>query len=128
MTTQETKAVDAKKEHGELMVAVATSIFIGIFSIFLDPNALKVFQISDNLTIVGYIILWGVMGIVAICLMNDGLKRIGRARTSERKAFLCVPDTNSLNTTAQDSALYIQINHGNTHISISLQQEQGENK
>ncbi len=128
MTAQESKTVDTKKEHGELMVAVATSIFIGIFSIFLDPNALKVFQISDILTIVGYIILWGVMGIVAICLMNDGLKRIGRARTSECKAFLCVPDTNSLDTTAQDSAINIQINHGNTHISISLQREQGENK
>lgn len=119
MPTEKLNSDHAKEKHGELMITVAASIFIGIFSVLFDPSALKAIENSNQSTFVGYLILWGVMGAAAISLMNEGLKRIDRAH-SNREPLIPLPMPNMERTPDDGNGLNIAINHGNTQITISI--------
>ena len=119
MSTEKLTSDHAKEKHGELMVAVATSILIGIFSALFGSVALKVIENSDQPAFLRYLILLGVGSTVAVYLMIEGLKRIDRARNN-REPSISLQAPHIAKAPDGGNGLNIAINHGNTQITICI--------
>lgn len=119
MPDEKLKSDHAKEKHGELMIAVAASIFIAVFSELLGPVTLSVVNNAYQPNFGLHLGILGVCGIAAISLMNKGLKRIDRTRINrEPLIFLPKPSIEIMSDGGSD--LNIAINHGNTQITIRL--------
>lgn len=121
MSIEKLKLIIANNEHGELMVVVATAIFINIFSVFTEPESWQEIMSWSNPIFSGYILVSGLLGVLGVLLMKEGLKRMSYSRSNrEYPQSSLVP--NAAITPDDGKELNIVINRGGTQISIRIGQ------
>jgi len=104
------------------MIAIATSIFIGIFAAILDPTSLQTLLTLDISFFVCYISLYALMGMLGICLMNEGLRRFyTRSSSASVTPSTAAATTTNEETSDTENKLNVTINHGNTQIAIQIE-------
>lgn|GEM_PF-2395525 len=117
MNLDNLKTAFAKERHAEFMIASGGAILIAVMVSLLDPETLKLLDLSGPIPgALARVIFWGVSILSGTYLIYKGLNRIDRERSASyppHAAPTIFPDATN--------PLSIQITHGNTQISIHIQ-------
>lgn len=122
MNLDSLKNTFTKERHGELMIGSGGAILIAVMASLLDPETLKLLDAPAPIpSQLAKVLVWSAAILGGAYLIFKGLNRIDQARAAnnaQHNAPLPIgipPDT--------ANSLTIQIQHGNTHISINIQPE-----
>lgn len=119
MNLDNLKTAFAKERHAELMIGAGGATLVAVMASILDPDTLKLLDTPEP--ILGKVLIWGAAILGGFYLIYKGLNRIDE----ERAAIKSQSDTAKPPTAASRTSnpLAIQIQHGNTLISINIQPE-----
>lgn len=122
MNLEKLKTAFAKERHAELMIGSGGAILIVVMTSILDPETLKLLDAPAPIpSQLAKVLLWGAATLGGSFLIYKGLNRIDAERAASKVQNNTSMPVGIPSDTA--SPLAIQIQHGNTNISIYIQSE-----
>lgn len=122
MNLDNLKTAFAKERHGELMIGSGGAILVAAMASILDPETLELLDATEPIpSQLGKVLIWSTAILGGALLIYKGLNRIDQERAenkAQHNAALPIATPPSI-----ANPLNIQIQHGNTHISINIQPE-----
>lgn len=120
MNLDNLKSAVANERHAELIIGSGGAILIAVMASLLDPETLKLLDTPGPIP-VQQVLIWIAAILGGLILIYKGLNRIDQERAANKQLHIpSLPISTPLNAA---NPLTIQIQHGNTHISISIQPE-----
>lgn len=127
MNLNDLKTAFTRERHAELMIASGGAILVAVMASILDPETLKIFDAPGLMPgLFAKVIVWAVVILGGAYLILKGLNRIDRERAIAISPQRDLSLTNNLSASNPPAPLAIQIRHGDTHISIHIQQEKND--